>query len=74
MSLRYFNDKDDKKVTRFESFFFDVLQKRSIEMPNLEKATAARRADDPFPKIVSLSSIVKKINLYSNCCIKFIIS
>jgi hypothetical protein len=30
-------------------------------MPNLEKATAARRADDPFPKIVSLSSIVKKL-------------
>ena len=61
ISLKYFNDKDDKNVTRFESFFFDVLQKRSIEMPNLEKATAARRADDPFPKIVSLSSIVKKL-------------
>ena len=61
ISLKYFNDKDDRKVTRFESFFFDVLQKRSIEMPNLEKAIAARRADDPFPKIVSLSSIVKKL-------------
>ena len=61
ISLKYFNDKDDRKVTRFESFFFDVLQKRSIEMPNLEKATAVRRADDPFPKIVSLSSIVKKL-------------
>ena len=61
ISLKYFNDKDDKKVTRFESFFFDVLQKRSIEMPNLEKITAARRADDPFPKIVSLSCIIKKL-------------
>ena len=61
ISLKYFNDKDDKKVTRFESFFFDVLQKRSIGMPNPERATEARRADDPFPKIVSLSSIVKKL-------------
>ena len=59
MSLKYFNEKDDKNVTKLLSFFFDVLQNRSIEIPNLEKVRADRRADEPFPKIDSLSSIVK---------------
>ena len=59
ISLKYFNEKDDKNVTKLLSFFFDISQNRSIEIPNLEKARADKRADDPFPKIDSLSSIVK---------------
>jgi len=64
MLFKYFNVKDDRKVTKFVSFFFDKSQKRSIEIPNLDKAKAVSRAEDPFPNIVSLSAIVVNLSIF----------
>ena len=38
-------------MTRFESFFFDVLQKRSIEIPNLEKALYQLIINEVWPNL-----------------------